>query len=342
MSAQLRVFLTGGSGFIGSHLYRRLGALGHTVLNYDPRSRPEDDIFNSGRLQEAVSTFKPDLIYHLASLVGVEATEKVPGYVIRVNLEGMLHLLRAVQESRLRPGLVFTSSSEVYGRNPSHRVMAEDDPKVPISFYGSAKLACEAILQAYKDEGLVRPVITRLFNVYGPHQVPEFVVMKFIMALLRGEAPVVHRRGVQTRCFTYIDDIVEGLVKAGKWALGPEYGEGPNVFNLGNTEEIKIRDLALYLCALIDPAIEPCFMDGADDRPVERDPDRRVPDVSRAWQWLGWQPRTSWFKGVESTVRWARGHFRTWAEARADGGNGRPERVLEAAGSRADAVPAGE
>jgi UDP-glucose 4-epimerase len=301
-----RIFITGGSGFIGSHLIRRLVEAGHTVRNYDPRVNPAEDILNLPKLTEAIGEFEPDLIYHLASLVGVGPTERVPGYVIRVNMEGVLNLVGALASRDLHPGIVFTSSSEVYGKNPNHGAMREDDPKVPISFYGSGKLACEAILQAYKNEGLMRPTIVRLFNVYGPRQALEFVVTKFISALLRDQPPIVHRQGFQTRCFTYIDDLVDGLVKAGRYTLSPEYETGPNVFNLGNTEEIKIRDLALYLCATINPAIEPFFMDGADDRSAERDPDRRIPDVSRAREWLMWQPRTSWFLGMHKTVEWAR------------------------------------
>jgi UDP-glucose 4-epimerase len=304
----LRIFITGGSGFIGRHLGQRLLDLGHVVRNFDPRVNPDDNILNLPKLEQAISDFKPDLIYHLASLVGVGPTERVPGYVIRVNMEGVLNLVAALANSDLHPGIVFTSSSEVYGKTPNQGAMREDDPKVPISFYGSAKLACEAILQAYKNEGLMRPTIVRLFNVYGPRQAPEFVVTKFIRSLLKEEAPVVHRHGFQTRCFTYVEDIVEGLVKAGRYTLSPEYEAGPNVFNLGNTEEIKIRDLALYLCATMNAGIEPCFMDGADDRSAERDPDRRVPDVSRASEWLGWQPRTSWFLGMQKTVAWARVH----------------------------------
>jgi UDP-glucose 4-epimerase len=274
------------------------------LTNFDPRVAPEDDILNLPRLQHAISEFKPDLIYHLASLVGVGPTERVPGHVIRVNMEGVLNLVAALENGDQHPGLVFTSSSEVYGKKPNQGVMREHDPKVPISFYGSAKLACEAILQAYKNEGLMRPTIVRLFNVYGPRQAPEFVVPKFIQALLKGEAPVVHRQGFQTRCFTFVDDIVDGLVKAGEYTLSPKYESGPNVFNLGNTEEIKIRDLAQYLCATINPSIEPLFMDGADDRSAERDPDRRIPDVSRAKAWFSWQPRTSWFLGMPKTVKW--------------------------------------
>jgi len=306
MKGKLRIFITGGSGFIGSHLADRLRDFGHRVMIFDPRINPEHDILNLPKLEDAISSFRPDLIYHLASLVGVGPTERVPGYVIRVNMEGMLNLVGALSNRDLHPGIVFTSSSEVYGKTPNGGVMQEDDPKVPISFYGSAKLACEAILQAYKNEGLMRPTIVRLFNVYGPRQSPEFVVTKFIRAILGNERPVVHRQGFQTRCFTYINDIVDGLVKAGLYTISPMYEDGPNVFNLGNTEEIKIRDLALYLCATMNPGLEPLFMEGADDRSAERDPDRRSPDVSRAKRWLVWQPETSWFLGMRKTVAWAR------------------------------------
>ena len=150
-SGKLRVFITGGSGFIGSHLTRRLADMGHTVRNFDPRANPEENILNLPKLQEAIAAFEPDLIYHLASLVGVGPTERVPGYVIRVNMEGVLNLVGALENCDLHPGLVFTSSSEVYGKTPTNGVMHEEDPKVPISFYGSAKLACEAILSGLES-----------------------------------------------------------------------------------------------------------------------------------------------------------------------------------------------
>ena len=315
-----RVLVTGAAGFVGRHLVERLLADGQSVVATDLPSAPPDPLdaaavdYRSGDLR--VSAFRDELlaseydrVYHLAAVVGVDDYHRNPLEIVEINVGATRHLLEAVRDRDLR--FVYTSTSEVYGKNPAVP-WAEDDDRVlgpPTNdrwSYSTGKGLCEHMIHGLADEATFRPTVVRPFNLYGPGQRPDFVVPAFVEAVVDGAVPTVYGDGAQTRCFTYIDDFIEGFVRA---ARRPEaVGEA---INLGSTRETHIEDLAHLV---LDVA-------GLDDEdPEYRDPaevygegyedlDRRVPDVSKAERLLDWSATMPLRTGVKRLLEWGRENY---------------------------------
>ena len=316
----MRVLITGGAGFVGSHLSEGFLARGDEVVALDTGSQAKvrhllghpnfhlvvDSVMNAELLDGLAA--KADLIYHLAGVVGVEHYVADPYHVLNVNVNGTQHVLRAAYKHGRR--LVFSSTSEVYGRNPDVP-WSEDADRVLGSTsidrwcYSTSKAASEHFCLAYRRLGL--PVtILRYFNVYGPRldrlDVGRVITI-FLGQLLRGEPLTVIGDGTQTRCFTYIDDAIRATIAAG---LVRE-AEG-QVLNVGTNQETSIRRLAEVMIELgggrstvrFVPQ-ERIYAEGYEDVP------RRVPDVTRMHRLLGVRARTSLEEGLARTIAWFRG-----------------------------------
>jgi UDP-glucose 4-epimerase len=317
----MRVLVTGGAGFIGSHLVDLLLAEGHRVCVLDDLSK--------GRLENLAQAHKyvtvhqgslldrplveqlveaSDATFHLGAAVGVPniLADALAG--IRTNVEGTLHVLAACAE-RSRP-LVFASSSEVYGK--SARVpMCELDDRVlgatsitRWSYSSSKALGEHAVLEAAR-RGL--PVcVLRYFNAYGPRLAKSglaSVVASFIRSALAGEPLMVHGDGAQTRCFTYVTD----TARATAAALHAVDRTGMQIINVGSAREITMRELAeriVRLCGSRSP-IE-CVPYARAFGTGFEDPPRRVPDTTRAKERLGWQPQVELDEGLARTIAWWR------------------------------------
>jgi dTDP-glucose 4,6-dehydratase len=308
----VRVLITGAAGFIGSHLCEKFLKEGHEVIGLDNFLTGTPDniahLFENPRftfIRYDVTNFlyvkgDLDLILHFACPASPVDYMNHPIHTMKVDSIGTFNTLGLAKEKGSR--YVFASTSEVYG-NPTVHPQPETywgnvNPLGPRSVYDEAKRFSEALTMAYHRQHRLDVRIVRIFNTYGPRMRINDgrVIPNFIYQALRGEDLTVHGDGTQTRSFCYIEDLVEGIYRVAT-AEGIE-GE---VFNLGNPEECTILELAEKILKITGS--------GSGIRFVERppdDPDRRRPDITKAKEMLGWEPRIPLEEGLRRTVEWFR------------------------------------
>ncbi|MEU1728025.1 NAD-dependent epimerase/dehydratase family protein [Nonomuraea sp. NPDC005692] len=312
----MRVLVTGGAGFIGSNLVDRLLADGHEVVAVDDLSSgSRDNLVNAAESDRfslhvldvrdpaiigLAAELRPEVICHLAAQISVRKSVADPVHDARLNVEGTASVLTAAKEGTTRK-VVFASSVAVYGR-PATIPVPGDAPTDPRSPYAASKLSAETYLATFRALYGLEYTTLVLSNVYGPRQSPDGeagVVSIFTDALLNGTPTVLYGDGTQTRDYVYVDDVVDGFVRA----CGSE-GNGRR-FNLGTG--IQTTDRRLH--SLIADAA------GAQDKPGFAPP--RVGDLPAmavdpvpAHEGLRWEPRTDLPTGVKSTVAWARSRAR--------------------------------
>jgi nucleoside-diphosphate-sugar epimerase len=318
----MRVLITGGAGFIGSHLVDAVLARGDEVCVLDLLSTGRLDniqhhfghpgfTFVRGSILDREIVWKltaaSDLVFHLAATVGVRHIVHEPLQSIITNVSGTENVLAAAYTHHKK--VVLASSSEVYGKS-AKVPLSEDDDRIlgPTTInrwsYSSAKAIDEHFAFAYAAKGL--PVaILRFFNTYGPRiHVNGYgtVVARFIRQALRGEPITVHGDGRQTRSFTYVRDTVAGVLLTGEAVAA----EG-RVFNIGNPRETTILDLARLVKALCGSPSDITLVPYEDYYGQSyEDTRRRLPDITRATKALGFNPRVSLEEGLRETIRWCR------------------------------------
>lgn len=308
--------VTGALGFVGSHLCHRLLAEGKRVYGFDVVDRPirkklqehpgftfvHDSIRNYALLERLVA--KSDCVCHLAAVAEPLEYVERPHRVMDVDLRAALEL---VDMTRLSGALFFfTSTSEIYGRNPAVPWKEDADrvlgsTKVRRWCYSSSKSAVEHYIQACHHSGQLDFVITRLFNVYGPG-LRGRVVNAFLDRFLAGEPITVHGDGAQTRTFTYIDDAIDAFIR-----LIADPKAHNDIYNVGNEVETSVLQLAETMKATGEFASEIVF------EPHEvtlgksyEDIPRRVPDVTRIRETIGWESTTSLPDGIIKLIEAAR------------------------------------
>ncbi|MFF3444692.1 NAD-dependent epimerase/dehydratase family protein [Streptosporangium sp. NPDC002721] len=309
------VVVTGGFGFLGSHLVEALVRRGDEVTVFDggppppdlngasPRRHVGGDIRDAEALATAI-TGDVDTVYHLAAVVGVDRYIDRPLDVIDINLSGTKNVLELAEKAGAR--MVLASTSEVFGKNPAVP-WAEDDDRVVGSTatdrwsYSSSKALAEHLTFAYMRQRGLDATIVRYFNAYGPRQRPGFVVSRSIHRALRGLPPVLYDDGGQTRCFTFVDDAIAATIEAGTAA--PALGE---CFNIGSSVETSVREVIELVVELAggDKAVPVDPRDGFGS--AYQDLSRRVPDTSKARAVLGWHSTTGLREGLSRTIEWAR------------------------------------
>jgi UDP-glucose 4-epimerase len=306
----MRFLITGGAGFIGSHLAEELLAGGHHVhvlddlstgsidnvrpLKVDPRfSLTIDTCASPSVVAELVD--EADVVYHLAAAVGVELIVESPVRTIETNV----HCTEVVlaQASKKRKPVLIASTSEVYGKSTSFPFREDGDLVLGATTTGRWSYACskaidEFLALAYWKERKLPTVVARLFNTVGPRQTGRYgmVVPRFVGQALAGRPLTVHGDGTQTRCFCHVADVVRGLVDL--MVLGePAYGE---VYNIGSQEEISITGLAERVREMIGSQAEihtipyaDAYEAGFEDMP------RRYPDITKITDAIGWRPTRS-------------------------------------------------
>lgn len=312
------ILVTGGAGFIGSHLVERLLADGHGVVVIDDFSTGNSENLralggnsNLRIVDSKISTCAelPALasgakaIYHLAAAVGVELVVKSPIHTLETNLHETEVLLKAAAKNRTT--VLLASTSEVYGKSEKPVFSEEDDlligpPNRSRWGYACSKLMDEFMALAYAQEKLLPVTIVRLFNTVGPRQTGRYgmVLPRFISAAKRGEPLIVHGDGLQSRCFCYVKDTVEALVRLQNCPAAR--GE---VFNIGSTEEISILELAKLVIATLGSKsrIELIPYDQAYT-PGFEDMRRRKPRIEKLAAAVGFSPTTSLRETIRQTA----------------------------------------
>ncbi|MGQ0535241.1 MAG: NAD-dependent epimerase/dehydratase family protein [Methanobacteriota archaeon] len=305
--------VTGAMGFIGSHLVESLLGLGKTVYGMDiatPAYEPElmrspgfhfvhESIKNLHTVERLVK--EVDCVCHLAAVPDPKVCSEEPDYILDITLAAAVDILRIAE--RHGKMVFFTSTSEVYGRNP--RIpWAEDDDRVlgPTSTnrwsYATAKAAVEHYIWASHKRTGLQFLTVRPFNVYGP-RLRKRVVSRFLHQAIRGEPITVFGTGRQTRCFTYIDDAIEAFLRL--LSTPTAYNQ---VYNVGHPREFTVRELAEAVQRAADRPVEIVHLEGGDDDEVSSYDfiPRRVPDVSRLRKATGWQPQVELDEGVAKTL----------------------------------------
>lgn len=299
----MKCLVTGGAGFIGSHLVDRLIKEGYEVAVIDNLSTGQRENLNkkakfhkidiqNQKISQIFKKEKPEIVFHYAAQIDVGKSLKNPVFDSKVNILGTLNLLENCRKFKIKK-FIFASSVGVYGELKILPVK-ESHPLNPISPYSVTKLAVEKYLNHYRFQGL-DSVILRYANVYGPRQVSAGeggVIAIFIDKLLKGEKPIIFGRGEQTRDFLYVDD----AVTAAFMALKPPPS---SVYNFGTNKEISINSLLSLISRVSDQTIKPNFRPFRPGEIIKS----RV-DFSRAKKELGWQPKYSLEEGLEETIEW--------------------------------------
>lgn len=303
---QMKILLTGGAGFIGSHLTDRLVADGYSVTIIDNLSTGrleniqnhittkkikyiQGSILNTDLINELVSD--SDYVFHLAAAVGVFNIVKKPLDSLLTNIRGTENVLDAASQNKI-PVLI-ASSSEVYGKNTSDSLKEKDDrilgsPTTLRWSYSEAKAIDESLAYAYFVEKNLESRIVRFFNTVGPRQLGSYgmVVPRFIDAAIKNEPITIYGNGEQTRCFAHVSDVVEALCLV---AFSPKtIGQ---VVNIGNNHEISMNDLAKLVIEKTQSSSEIQYMKYEDAYgPGFEDMERRVPSLDLIRKLVGWKP----------------------------------------------------
>lgn len=312
----MRVLVTGGAGFLGSHLCDRLLADGHDVIALDNlftgskktiahlRSNPNfefirHDVVNSILLEV-------DWIFNLACPASPIHYQYNPVKTVKTSVMGALNMLGLAK--RVNARILQASTSEVYGDPHEHpqteAYWGNVNPIGPRSCYDEGKRVAETLMTDYHRQNKVDIRIARIFNTYGPRMAigDGRVISNFVVQALRGEKLTIYGDGKQTRCFCFVDDLIEGLTALMRY-------EGPGAsepINIGSADEQSMNDVVACLGDIMGRRLD------VQRRPLpENDPVRRRPDTTRAKERLGWQPRVSLEDGLRRTVE----YFRTAIES---------------------------
>ena len=317
----MNFLVTGGAGFIGSHLCERLLKAGHTVvaiddLNsfYDPAIKQQNlrslqtlakpftfvhaDITDRGTVEEVFGDCAFDQVIHLAARAGVRPSLAEPALYQRVNVEGTVNLLEAARARKIKK-VTIASSSSVYGVN-AKVPFSEDDPIFsPISPYAASKLACEALGHVYHHVYGMDIVMLRFFTVYGPGQRPDLAIHKFARLITAGKPIPLFGDGSTARDYTYISDTLDGIMAVTEKEFGYQ------IFNLGESQTVRLS----YLVELLEKSLgQRAIIDRHPSQPGD------VPityaNIDKARRLLGYDPKVKIEEGIPKFVEWFRGVMR--------------------------------
>jgi UDP-glucose 4-epimerase len=321
----MRYLVTGGAGFIGSHLTEALIARGDDVIVFDNLSTGsksnlealEDDVrFVQGSILDALLVdelvHESDVVVHLAAAVGVRLIVEKPLKSLLTNIRGSEIVLDAAH--RYRRKVLLASTSEIYGKNTKGPFKEDDDrvmgsPKVSRWAYSTSKAVDEILAYAYFRERGLPTIVIRLFNTTGPRQSGAYgmVVPRFVEEALSGQPLTVYGDGEQSRCFCHVADVVAAIIAL----LDEQRAEG-EVFNVGSTEEVTIRELAERVIQATGSSstielipYEKAYEEGFEDMR------RRIPDITRIRELIGWEPSRSLDDIIREVISETQGRMAT-------------------------------
>lgn len=309
-----KFLVTGGAGFIGSHLVAALLAEGGDVVvlddyndYYDPAIKEGNlsglpveivrgDIRDDALVSRLFAQHRFDGVFHLAARAGVRPSIADPRLYFSTNVDGTLNLLEAARRHGVRD-FIFASSSSVYGVNSKVPFAETDLIQRTISPYAATKLAGEQMCSNYAHLFGLRCMCLRFFTVYGPGQRPDLAISKFTTAMLAGKPVDRYGDGSTARDYTYIDDIVSGVMAASRYVEKSSF----EIFNLGGSVTTTLNELI----SLVENAVgTKAIINQLPDQPG--DVPRTFADISKATSLLGYKPATSIAKGITNYVRWRR------------------------------------
>lgn len=320
------ILVTGGAGFIGSHLCSRLCDLGQRVTcldNFDPFYAPAVKQDNVRRLQQRAGAASrlavrhgdirdypflrrlfqddaADLVIHLAACAGVRPSIEHPLLYGEVNVQGTLNLLECCREFHVRDFL-FGSSSSVYGARARGPFAEDDDVSQPVSPYAATKRAGELLCATYAHLYPMRLACLRFFTVYGPHQRPDLAIHKFARLMATGKPLPVYGDGTSQRDYTYVEDIVDGIVRAAAWAQRQTEASCYEIFNLGDSRPVPL----LRLIRLLETSLgSTATIDWQPAQPG--DVPMTFADLRKARTMLGYEPRIDLETGLRRFAEWFR------------------------------------
>lgn len=310
----MRILVTGAAGFIGSHLTEKLLTEGNEVLgidNFDPfyarkikehnlqpaLSNPafrfaEADLCNAG-FWKSIRGEKFDLIVHLAAKAGVRPSMSDPVSYNETNVVGTTHVLEYARHNNV-PKVVFASSSSVYGVNPNLPWSVEDGNLRPISVYAFSKQSGERLCELYQRDFGLQITALRFFTVFGPRQRPDLAINKFIRAIEAGEEVTLYGDGKTYRDYTYVDDIVTGVVNACHFDA-----KQFEIFNLGNTHTVSLLELVHIIEELLGKKARIKYLP-----PQQGDVPYTWSNIEKSRELLGYNPRTGIKDGIQKYIEW--------------------------------------
>ena len=322
MNSHRRVLLTGGAGFIGSHVAEALLRSGCELAIidslddfYSPEVKQcnlreiskvgsyrffQEDIRDAHALRRIFAETEPDAVIHLAAYAGVRPSIMRPLSYEQVNIGGTLNVLELMHEFSVKK-LVFASSSSIYGDSATVPFSEKEPQMHPISPYAATKLACEMLVYTYAHLYDISSVGLRFFTVYGPRQRPDLAIHKFVALMEDGKAIPVFGDGTTGRDYTYIDDIVAGVLAALTFRPPSRNSAEFDVFNLGNCNPVSLNTLISLLEGITGKVARRVVMPSQPG-----DVAMTWADIAKAAQLLGYRPRTELRVGLERFVAWYR------------------------------------
>jgi len=318
-----RVLVTGGAGFIGSHLGAALLLRGDAVTILDSfddfypvrlkrraiapllaagATLHEVDVRNEEGVARVVAQASPEVVVHLAALGGVRPSLAHPCTYIDVNVRGTASVLEAARAARV-PRFIFGSSSSVYGQRTEAPFRETDAVTSPLSPYAASKAAGELLARTWHNLYGLEAIVLRLFTVYGPRQRPDLAIHKFARRMIAGEALPFYGDGEARRDYTHVDDIVAGML-----AAIDTPGLADETLNLGGAHPVRLRELVTLLEQVL--GVKAIL---APNPAQPGDVALTCADLSRAQALLGYQPRVLLAEGLRNFAAWLRGEGRDWA-----------------------------
>jgi len=318
--------ITGGAGFIGSHLVESLIRAGNCVLvvdNFNDFYAPtikknnvksmlsafsseekerftlqEGDIRNSDFMESIFLTSNIDVVIHLAAMAGVRPSIEQPALYYDVNVNGTLCILELMKKHNVKK-MIFASSSSVYGNNKKVPFSEVDVVDEPISPYAATKKAGELLCHTYHHLYDMSIACLRFFTVFGPRQRPDLAIHKFANKIMAGESIPFYGDGSSKRDYTFVDDIIQGINASIKWISEPN--SSYDVFNLGESKTIMLSEM---LMAIESSMGKKAMIDSLPSQPG--DVNITYADISKAIKVLGYDPKVDFHKGVDRFIQWHR------------------------------------